>query len=167
MLGKGHVCAPLCLFLWNTSSVHVIDDGSLSSFQERLSSTLSFHTLSPPDDWLRDVLGFVLLVVSQAPQHFQCSEAQAMCRLLCSPVCLLISLHSGMYRAVHPHAISKLDIKHWHLPVGVHNPMLCSKFIESVRMMACVVWLLPSSQRSCVRLLWSEFYHVTLCLHVW
>ena len=52
-------------------------------------------------------------VVSQAPQHFRSSEKQATSEgcLACQSVCSVISLHSGMSRAVHPKEFWKVDVE--------------------------------------------------------
>ena len=66
-------------FLWNGFNVRLIDDGPLSSFQERSSSTSSFHAS------LLQVIDVVMSlalcpqVMSQVPQHFRSSEKQATC----------------------------------------------------------------------------------------
>ena len=76
--------------LWNSSNVCLIDDGPLSSFQGRLSSTSSFHA-----SLLRVISGVLSLalcpqVVSQALQHFRSSkkkvtrESRCVCQSVCS-----------------------------------------------------------------------------------
>ena len=109
--------SPSCL--WNGSSIHLTEDGALSSFEGRSSSTSSL--LSPPGDQWWDVLGFV----SQAPQHFTSSE-MAICdgHFACQSVCLIISLDSGMSWAVHPQEFSRVDVGHWCIPVWAS----CSTF---------------------------------------
>ena len=70
--------------LWNGFNVRLIEDGTLSSFQGRLSSASSFHT-----SWC-DALGFVpacSVSSSSTLQLFQ--EASHLWGLLCPPVCLL------------------------------------------------------------------------------
>ena len=81
------------LFL-NSSSL-LIDDGPLSSFQGRLSSTSSFHT-----SLLQAVDGAMSLalcpqIISQAPQHFRSSEMQTISDgcFACQSVCSVISLY--------------------------------------------------------------------------
>ena len=90
--------------LWNGSNVRLIDDGPLSSFQKLSFSASSFHA-----SLLQAIDGVMSLalcpqVVSQAPQHFRSSETQATCDgcFARQSICLLVSLHSGMSRAVHP-----------------------------------------------------------------
>ena len=83
--------------LWNGSSVRLVDDGPLSSFQGRSSSASSFYA-----SLLQAIDGVVFpalcpQVVSQAPQHFGSSEKQATCRLLCPWVCLLRHFPSLRY----------------------------------------------------------------------
>ena len=94
----------------NSSNVHLIDDGSLSSFQGRSSSASSFHaSLFQAID---GVLSLVLYpqVLSQVPQHFRSSETQA--------------TYEGCF--------ARQSI--------ISNFYFCfSKLFESVRMMTCVV----------------------------
>ena len=79
-------------------------------------------------------------------QHFISFETQATydgCFALQS-ICSVISIHSGMSRAVHLQEFSKVDADHWHIPVWASQISIfsfCSKIIDSLRMMACVVWL--------------------------
>ena len=105
--------------LWNSSNICLVDDGPLSSFQGRSSSTSSFHA-----SLLQVISGVMSLalflqVVSQASQHFIFSEKQATCegcfarQSICSP----ISLRCGMSRAVHSQELSKVDVNHRHIPV--------------------------------------------------
>ena len=61
-----------------------------------------------------DIVG--VLVTSKL---FRSSETQATCEG-CFPrlsICSIISLHSGMSRAVHPQEFLKMDVDHWHIPV--------------------------------------------------
>jgi len=125
-----------------------IVDGSLSSFQGRSSSASSFQ--APRLQAISGVVSLAMCpqVVSQAPQHFGSSETQTTCCSCFS--CLLvyrsfISLEAGMARAVHPKEFLKVDVKHWRIcqsgiPIPF-PPLFGSKLIESVWMMACVVWL--------------------------
>ena len=52
--------------------------------------------------------------VSQVPQRFRSSETQATCGGCFSrqSICSVISLHSGMSRAVHQREFSKVDVEH-------------------------------------------------------
>ena len=131
------------MFVWLTMAL------ALSSFQGRSSSTSSFHaSLLQAIDGVIRLLLFVQ-VGSQAPQHFRSSETQATCegrfaRQSSWSFPPDISLHSGMSRAVHPQEFSKVDVDHWNMPVWAsHIFTFCIKLIESVRMMACMVWLSP------------------------
>ena len=99
--------------LGNISNVRLIDDGSLSSFQGRSSSALSFHaSLFQAID---GVMSLVLcpLVVSQAPQHFISSETQAACEgcFARQPICSVVTFQSGMSGAVDPQ-FSKVGVDH-------------------------------------------------------
>ena len=55
-------------------------------------------------------------VVSQAPQHFRSSETQVSCDCYFSrhSICSVVSLHSGVFRAVHPQAFPKVPIWAFH-----------------------------------------------------
>ena len=59
-------------------------------------------------------LGLCPLVVPQVSQHFRSSEKQATCERCFArqSICSVISLHSGMSRAVHPQEFSKVDVDH-------------------------------------------------------
>jgi len=104
------ICAPPRLSsapqrcLWNGSNVRLTDDGPLSSFQGWSSSASSFHT-----SLLQAIDGVMSLdlcpqVVTQAPQHFRSSEKQVTCEgcFARKSICSVVSLHSGMSRAVQP-----------------------------------------------------------------
>ena len=88
--------------IWNSSSVRLIDDGTLSSFQGRSSSVSSLHAslLQAIDG----VFSLILCpqVVSQTPQHFRFSENQSSCDGCFSrqSICSVVSLHSNVSRAV-------------------------------------------------------------------
>ena len=106
--------------LWSGSNVRLIDDGPLSSFQGRSSSTnSSFHAslLQAIDGVLS--LDLCPLVVSQASQHFRPSEKQVTCEgcFARQSICSVISLHSGVSRAAHPQEFWKVDVDHRHIPV--------------------------------------------------
>ena len=105
---------PLC-YLWNGSNLCLTDSGPLLSFRGRSPSASSFHTFL-----LQAIDGVMSLalcpqVVSQASQHFRSSEKQATCEgcFACQCICLAISPHSSMSRAVHPQDFSKVDVNHW------------------------------------------------------
>ena len=89
--------------LQNGSSVHLIDNGLLSSFQGRSSSTSSFHaSLLQTIDGVMS-LAFYPQVVSQAPQHFISSEKQATCEGCFAHqfICSVISLQWMYVYAFH------------------------------------------------------------------
>ena len=104
--------------LWNSSNVRLIDDGPLSSFQGRSSSASPFHAS------LLQAIGAVLSlalcpqVVSQAPCE-GCFSRHC--------VCSVVSLHTGMFKAVHPQECSKVDVDYWHIPVWASH----STFVSS------------------------------------
>ena len=88
-------------------------------FKGRSSSASSFHA-----SLLQAIDGVVSLalcpqVVSQASQHFRSSEKQATFEgcFARQSVCSGISLHSDMYRAVHPQEFSKVDVDQRPVPV--------------------------------------------------
>ena len=128
---------PQCC-LWNSSSVCLIDDSPLSSFQGRLSSASSFNTFSPR--W--SVVWCPWLEVSQV-SALDLPRSKPLVR-----VALPASLSAQLFPfapACPGQEFLKVDVDHWHIPSGLPIPLFtfCSKLIESVRMMACVVWLLP------------------------
>ena len=122
----------------------LIDDDPFSSFQGRLASTSSFNTFL-----LQAINGVMSLalcpqVVSQAPQHFRSSEKKATCEgcFARQSICSVFSFLSGMSRAVLPRKFSKVDVDHGRIPAWTYHSLsfhLCSKLIESVRMMPLVV----------------------------
>ena len=59
-------------------------------------------------------LGLCPQAVPQVSQHFRSSEKQAACEgcFARQCICSVISLHSGMSRAVHPQEFSKVDVDH-------------------------------------------------------
>ena len=122
--------------LWNGSNVRLIDDGPLSSFQERSSSVSSFNA-----SLLQATNGVMSLalcpqVVSQASQHFRSFEKQATVRSFpFTPACSGQYTHRSFRRLM-----STIDTFQSGLPIPPFT--FCSKLIESVRMMACVVWWL-------------------------
>ena len=125
----------------------LIDNGPLLSFQGRSFSTSSFNA-----SLLQAISGVISLalcpqVVSQASQHFRSSKKQATYEgyFASQSICSIVALHSGMSRVVHPQEFSKVDVDHQHILVWASHSIFrfCSMLIESVRMMACVVWLSP------------------------
>ena len=108
------------------------DDGPPSSFQGRLSSAPSFKA-----SLLQAISGVMSLalcpqVLSQASQHLRSSEKQANCESCFAhqSICSVISLHSGMSRAVHPQESSKVDVDHWHISVWASHSTF-SLFVAS------------------------------------
>ena len=99
---------------FESSDVPLIDDGPLSSFQGRSSSASSFHAslLQAIDGVMSSAL--CPQVVSQAPQHFRSSEKQATRegRFPRQSICSVVSLQSGMSKAVQPQEFSKVDVDH-------------------------------------------------------
>ena len=59
-------------------------------------------------------LGLCPQAVPQVSQHFRSSEKQAACEgcFARQCICSVVSLHSGMSRAVHPQEFSKVDVDH-------------------------------------------------------
>ena len=106
-------------FLWNSSNVRLTDDGPLSSFQWSLSSTFSFHA-----SLLQAIDGAMSLalcpqVVAQAPQLSRSSEKQTTCECCYGRQFIhsVVSLHSGVPRAMHPQEFSQVGVDHCHIPV--------------------------------------------------
>ena len=94
---------------WKRLTVCLIDDGPHSSFQGRSSSASSFHaSLFQAIDGVMS-LALCPQVMSQVGQHFRSSEKQITYKGCFSrqSICLVISLHSGMSRAVHPQEFAK------------------------------------------------------------
>ena len=110
-LGKAHMRAtPSLRSFPNVAFVRLIDDSPLSSFQGRSSSASSFNaSLLQAINGVMS-LALCLQVVSQASQHFRSSEKQATCEgcFARQSICSVVSLHSGMSRAVHPQEFSLL-----------------------------------------------------------
>ena len=119
-LGKGHMHSipslrifhnvafkTVSMFVWMTMSLY-------RSFKEdHLAFPLSMPLLLVID-------GVMSLVLRpQAPQHFRSSEKQATCEgcFVHQSICLVISLHSGMSKAIPPQEFLKVAVDHWHIPV--------------------------------------------------
>ena len=90
-------------------------------------------------------LALCLQVASQTPQHFRSYKMQASCDgcFAHQSICSVIFVDSGMSKAVHLNEFLKVDVEHWyrHSSLPTLFFIFCSKLIESVRMMAGVVWL--------------------------
>ena len=114
---------------------------TVKSFQGRLAITAKWSFLQVISGVMSLVLG--LQVVSQAPQHLRSSKTHATCDgcFARQSVCLVISLHSGMFRAVCPLGFLKVNVKYWHMPALASHSTFCSRLFEFVRIMECVVWL--------------------------
>ena len=88
-----------------------------------------FLRVSPPGDRWCDVLGFVSAGSVSSFSTLQIfREASYLWGLLCQPVCSVISIHSGMSRAVHPQGFSRVDVDHWHIPVCLYPFRCCPSF---------------------------------------
>ena len=97
------------MFVWLTMALS-------RPFKQRSSSASSFNAslLQAIDSVMS--LALCPKIVSQASQHFSSSEKQAT-REGCfarQSICSVVSLHSGMSRAVHPQEFSKVDVDHRH-----------------------------------------------------
>ena len=86
-------------------------------FKNRLALPFHASLLQAIDNVMS--LALCPLVMSQARQHFRSSEKQAACEgcFARQCVCSVISLHSGMSRAVHPQVFSKVDVDHQHIQI--------------------------------------------------
>jgi len=106
--------------LWNSFNAGLTDYGLFSFFQGRSSSASSFHA-----SLLQAIDGVMVLascqqVVSQAPQHFRSSEAQATWddgkvtgSFPFTPAC------PGQYTQ---RSFSRVDVERWHIPAcGSHS----------------------------------------------
>ena len=107
-----HLSPQRCL--WKGSNVRLFADGPFLSFQGRLYSASSFHV-----SLLQTINGVMCLVlcphiVSQSSKNLRSSEKQATCE---SCIVRIISLNSGMSRAVHPREFSEMDVDRRHIPV--------------------------------------------------
>ena len=83
-------------------------------------------------------------VVCQVPQHFRSSEKQATCEscLTRQSICSVVSLNSGMSRAVRAHTrVLEGGCRRFQYGLPIPLFTFCSKLIESVRMMAGAVRL--------------------------
>ena len=107
----------------------------LSSFQGRSSSVSTFHpSLLQAIDGVMS-LALCPYVVSQASQHFRSSEKQATCEgcFARQSIRSVISLHSGMSRAVQPQEFSKVDVNHRRIPIWAsHSTFDVSKIHRSL-----------------------------------
>ena len=115
----------------------MIDDGPLSPFLGRSSSASSFHaSLLQAIDVVMS-LALCSQILSQTPQHFRSSETQTTCEgcFARQSICLVISLHSSLSRAVHPQEFTKVDVDQWHIPVWFPIPLFTfySKLIETLK----------------------------------
>ena len=101
--------------------VGLIDDGLLRSFERRSSNVSHFYA-----SFLEAIDGMMSLALYQ--QHFRSSQTQATwnCWAASLSIRSVISLHSGMSRAVHPQKFSKVDVDHWHGDM-VHGCMVYTK----------------------------------------
>ena len=90
-------------------------------------------------------LALCLQVASQTPQHFRSYKMQASCDgcFAHQSICSVTFVDSGMSKAVHLNEFLKVDVEHWYMHSRLPTLffIFCSKLIESVRMMAGVVWL--------------------------
>ena len=110
--------------------------------EDRLVLPLSIPLFQAIDDVMS--LGLCMQAPSSTTlKIFQ--EANHLWGLLCPPVsiCSVISLHSGMSRAVHQSGFGRWMSTTDAFQSGLPIPLLtfCSKLIDSVRMMPCVVRL--------------------------
>ena len=113
---------------------------SLLSFQGKLSNASSFRA-----SLLRAIncvmsLALCPQVVFQAHHHFRSAEPLVMIALSTS-----LFAQSFPFTPACPQEFSKVDVDHWHILSGLPIPLFtfCSELIESVRRMACEVWLSP------------------------
>ena len=92
-----------------------------------------FPGISPFHTSLRQAIGGVMSlalcrqVVSQASQHFRSSEKQATCEgcFARQSFCSVVSLHSCIFRTVHPQEFSKVDVDHRFIKI-IKNTLIYS-----------------------------------------
>ena len=99
---------------------------TFSPFQRRPSSTSSFHTSLLQAIESVTSLAVCPHVVTQTPQHFRSSKTQANCQgcFSCQAICLVISFHSDMFRAVHPQEFSEVDAEYDTCQCGLPIPLV-------------------------------------------
>ena len=132
---------------WNSSTVRPIDDGPLSSFQRRSSSVSSSIA-----SLLQAIDGVCLWLCAR----WQCLKFLSISDLTRSKPLVRVALPSRLSArsfsfspacpGQYTHRrfrrwTSTIDTLHSGLPIPLFT--FCSKLIQSVRMMACVVWLSP------------------------
>ena len=126
VLGKAHALHPVSQTfsqhcLWSSFNVRLTDDGPFSSFQGRSSSASSFHAS------LFQMIGGVMSLALAGSlfllNTFRSSETQSSCGSCFSrqSICSVISLHSGMSKAVHPQEFLKVDVNHRRIPISTHR----------------------------------------------
>ena len=128
------VCVRVCVCVCACVCVRV---PACVCFQERSSKASSFCA-----SLLQAIGGLMSLalcrqVVSQAPQHFNSSETQAICDAcnLSPPlgiICSVTSLDPGVPKAINPQESLRVDAEA-HEPIWISHFPFCSRFIESVR----------------------------------
>ena len=138
----------MCSTLSQKFPQHCLNDyGPLLSYQGRSSSTSSFHT-----SLLQVINGVMSLalcskIVSQVPQQLTLPRCKPLVMVALpaslsawsfpfTPACPGRYIHRSFERWM-----SVIDTFQSGLPIPLFD--FCSKFIESVRMTACVVWLSP------------------------
>ena len=127
--------------LWNSSNVHLIMMALSCPFRE--DHQVPPLPTSPPGNQWCGVLGFVPTGCgSSTLQIFW--DASYLWWLLCLPVYLLSHFPSVSY-GLDPRSLWKWMLTTDTLQSGFPIPLFtfCSRLNESIRMMACVVWLSP------------------------
>ena len=102
-----------CSFDWRWPSL---------ALSRKIVERFLFPRLSAPGDRWCAVLGFVPAVSVSSSSTLQIFREESHLRgLLCPPIFSDISLHSGIYRAVHQQEVWKVDVDHWHISVWVSH----------------------------------------------
>ena len=119
VLGKAHMRSTPSLrgfpnVAFETSNVRLIDADPLSSFQGRSSSASSFHaSLFQAFDSVMSSALYPQVVSSSSTLQSFCEGCFAR-----QSICSVISLHSGMSRAVHPQSFGRwMSSLNRHIPV--------------------------------------------------
>ena len=133
---------PSCL--WKRSNVCLNDDGPFSSFQARLMSISSPYAFRPPGDCWCTVPGLV-------PTSTVLRLVNTLGLRCKAPVMVAFYLLSFPLTPACPGQSIQRSLQGWMLSIDTcHSGLLislftfCSKLIESVRMIASVVWLSTS-----------------------
>ena len=113
-MGRGVVVVVVAAAAAAVAQYWPTDDDASSRPLKEDRRALPFPCLPAPRDRWRDVLRFVPVgsVFSFSTPHIFREASHLRCCFARQSVCLVVSLLSGMSRAVHPQEISKVDVDH-------------------------------------------------------